>query len=378
MAVAGSSCSDDQVAGIPDEADLERLGLFDPSAEGAEDRLRLIRRVFELGATAEEAVRAARLNGLGSLALDLSIRPPGPTYDLEEFADSAKLDARLVRRLWIALGLPESGPVPLRVTPDAAEALELLSRAADLLGEETGVAFTRVVGASAARMAEAISDARRVGIETPQRAGGMPYSAVVDEYTEFARQLIPPFVEALAAIFRRHLVLVSYQRWSTDDEQSAVTHQRTIGFADLVGSTQLLRHRSVSELASMVERFEGEAWDLVTLAGGRVVKLIGDEVMFVVEDASVACQVALELAEGFRYPVRVGIAHGEVVGLYGDYYGATVNLAARLVREAEPSSVVASQSVWERAQNGFRFEPMSLSSVKGFDEAVTAFRVNRI
>jgi class 3 adenylate cyclase len=334
--------------------------------------------VFGLGATADEAVRAARLEGLGPLALDLATRAPGQSYDLEEFADSSALDARLVRRLWIALGLPESGPVPLRVTPDAAEALQLLARAADLLGEETGLAFTRVVGASAARMAEAISDALRVGIETPQRAGGMPYSTVVDGYTEFARQFIPPFVEALAAVFRRHLVLVSYQRWSTDEEGAAVTLQSTIGFADLVGSTEFLRHRSVSEVASMVERFESQAWELVTSAGGRVVKLIGDEVMFVLEDATVACQVALELAERPRHPVRVGIAHGEVVGLYGDYYGETVNLAARLVRAAEPSSVVASQSVRDHAGDGFRFEPVSLSLLKGFDEAVTAFRVNRI
>jgi class 3 adenylate cyclase len=365
------------VAGTPDEAELERLGLFDPSAEGAEDRLRLLKKVFGLGATAEEAVRAARLDGLGPLVLDLSTRPPGQSYDLEEFADSSGLDARLVRRLWIALGLPESGPVPLRVTPDAAEALQLLARATDLLGEETGLAFTRVVGASAARMAEAISDALRVGIETPQRAGGMPYSAVVDGYTEFAREFIPRFIRALAAIFQRQVVLVSYQRWSTDAEGSAVTLQSTIGFADLVESTQLLRHLSVSEVANMVERFESQAWELVTRAGGRVVKLIGDEVMFVLEDAKVACQVALELAER-RHPVRVGIAHGEVVGLYGDYYGETVNLAARLVRAAEPSSVVASQSVAEHVQDGFRFEPMSLSSLKGFDEAVTAFRVNRI
>ena len=100
----------------------------------------------------------------------------------------------------------------------------------------------------------------------------------------------------------------------------------------------------------MVRRFEEQVWDLVTRAGGRVVKLIGDEAMFVVEDVARACDVGLAFVEASPHPVRVGLACGPVVGLYGDYYGETVNLAARLVRAATPSTLVVSESVRERMQ----------------------------
>ena len=101
----------------PDEAELERLGLYDPAASDALDRLRLLTRAFELGATVDEVVRAARVSGLGPLTLDLAMRPAGKTHDLEAFAVGSGLDPDLVRRLWLALGLPASDAVPVGVTP---------------------------------------------------------------------------------------------------------------------------------------------------------------------------------------------------------------------------------------------------------------------
>ncbi len=88
---------------------------------------------------------------------------------------------------------------------------------------------------------------------------------------------------------------------------------------------------TVSEVAAAVNRFEQAVWDLVTAAGGRVVKLIGDEAMFVVEEPAAACGLASAMVERSPQPVRVGLAFGPAVALHGDYYGPTVNLAARLV-----------------------------------------------
>jgi adenylate cyclase len=205
----------------------------------------------------------------------------------------------------------------------------------------------------------------------------MSYPEVVDSYTDFTREHLPMFLDAVNAIFRRHLVIVAFQRWSTDEEATAVTLERTVGFADLVGSTEVVLERSVAGLAEMVRRFESHIWDLVTRAGGRVVKLIGDEAMFVIEDVSHGCEVALELADSSPYPVRVGLAHGPVVGLYGDYYGAIVNLAARLVRAAEASTVVVSQSVRDGAGPGFGFQALELRLLKGFAKPVAAYRLHR-
>jgi adenylate cyclase len=146
-----------------------------------------------------------------------------------------------------------------------------------------------------------------------------------------------------------------------------------VGFADVVGSTELVRAGSVATMARMVRQFEEQVWDLVTRAGGRVVKLIGDEAMFVVEDPSAACQVALDVIDRSRYPVRVGLAHGPVVGLFGDYYGETVNLAARLVGVAQPSRALVSDSVRRAVGDAFQFEPQPKQPLKGFTEPMRAY-----
>jgi len=165
-------------------------------------------------------------------------------------------------------------------------------------------------------------------------------------------------------------VAVSYQLWSTDEERTAVTLERTVGFADLVGSTGVQRSLSVKELAEMVRRFEEQVWDLVSRVGGRVVKLIGDEAMFVVADPTAACDIGLGLVESSPYPVRVGLAHGAVVGLYGDYYGETVNLAARLVRATAPSTVLTSATVRDQVGTALSFQPVGPLALKGFEPMV--------
>jgi class 3 adenylate cyclase len=361
---------------VPDDADLERLGLYDPTAPGADDHLQVLRTVFAMGATTDEVVEAARIARLGDLALDLAIRPPGPTVDLDEFAESGEFDPDLIRKMWRALGLPASGLV--RVTPDAAEALRVLATMATWFTPDSAFAMARVVGSSSARMAQAIIGAFRVDVEVPKRGSRTGYSAVLEESTAAGRELLPLFLDAANAVFRRHLVLSAYQLWSTDKDGAAVTHELTVGFADLVGSTEaLLRAGSVAAMARTVREFEEMVWDLVTGAGGRTVKLIGDEAMFVVEDPTRACAVGLDLIATSPHPIRVGLAHGTVAALYGDYYGETVNLAARLVGTAEPSTVTVSESVEQLTRRAFTFSSLAPQALKGFPEEIPSFRLGR-
>ncbi|MCU1450788.1 MAG: hypothetical protein JWP02_2958, partial [Acidimicrobiales bacterium] len=299
---------------VPDDAELQRLGLYDPAAADADDRLRVLHAVFGLGATADEVVEAARIARLGDLALDLAIRPPGPTVDLDTFAENGEFDPDLIRKMWRALGLPATGLV--RVTPDAAQALRTLATLATWFTPDSAFAMARVVGSSSARMAEAIIGAFRVDVEVPKRSTRSGYSGVLEDSTAAGRELLPLFLDAANAVFRRHLVLAAYQMWSTDEDEAAVTHELAVGFADLVGSTEALRAGSVAAMARMVREFEEMVWDLVTGAGGRVVKLIGDEAMFVVEDPIRACAVGLDLVDTSPHPIRVGLAHGTVAALY--------------------------------------------------------------
>jgi class 3 adenylate cyclase len=349
------------VTDVPDDAQLRRL----------------LQRLVELGASEEELEVAVRTGQLSDLALDVALRPPGETMDLERFIESSELEPDLVRELWSALGFPADGPV--LVTPDAAEAIRFLIGMAGLFQRETSFAIARVIGSTSSRLAEAIISAFRVDVELPNIASGARIWSRVEDTMNAGRELLPMLEAALTAVFRRHMVLTSYQMWTPDEAQATVTHERTVGFADLVSSTETVRAASPGELAIIVREFEARVWELVTNAGGKVVKLIGDEAMFVIEDPARACQAALALVEISPQPVRVGLAQGTVVALYGDYYGETVNLAARLVNAAEASTVVVSESVSAQVgdTNAFSFEALPERELKGFGDAVRFYRATR-
>jgi adenylate cyclase len=127
-----------------------------------------------------------------------------------------------------------------------------------------------------------------------------------------------------------------------------------------VGFTALSQQVSEIELADVVGRFEALAFEQVTSHGGRVAKMIGDEVMFVVDDVGAALDTALALADAYAddevlSDVRVGLAWGDVLAREGDYYGPVVNLASRIVNIAFPGSVVVSQAVHDVLADDPRF-----------------------
>ena len=127
---------------------------------------------------------------------------------------------------------------------------------------------------------------------------------------------------------------------------------QVVGFADLVGFTALAQQVTDEELAEVVDQFERLAYDVVVAGGGRVVKMIGDEVMFLVDDPVFAAEIALGLAEASRdatelSDVRVGLAVGPVIEREGDAFGATVNLASRATAIAYPGTVVVSSELRE-------------------------------
>jgi adenylate cyclase len=175
------------------------------------------------------------------------------------------------------------------------------------------------------------------------------------------------------------MVAVSERMWSTDIERSAVTLQRTVGFVDLVGYTSTTASLSVRQLTEMLIDFDERTAEVVARGGGQIVKTIGDEAMFVTEDVADACRIALDLVDasgGQLPPVRVGLATGEMVSVFGDLYGPEVNLAARLVTVADPSTAVVSEEV-RSDTSGFRFERLAPLALRGFPDHITAYRLHR-
>jgi len=121
---------------------------------------------------------------------------------------------------------------------------------------------------------------------------------------------------------------------------------------------------------------------VVTALDGRLVKVIGDEVMFVVRDPAAACDIALTLVERFKgdpaVTPRGGVAVGELLVRSGDYYGPIVNLASRVAQLAVPNEMLVTAEVAAAASGSrLRFEPAGKRMLKGLDEPVTLLAVER-
>jgi adenylate cyclase len=200
----------------------------------------------------------------------------------------------------------------------------------------------------------------------------------------------------LVYAWRRHAVAASQRSvMSLLSEMDEIP--RAVGFADLVGFTSLARDLPASELAAVVRRFEDTSFEAVLRRGGRVVKTLGDEVMFSVDDPVSAAEIALTLAESFGAgdpvhseaavgvvgqvatdleatgvpPVRVGLAWGPALAHGGDVLGRVVNIASRCTSLARPGTVLVDRelaSALTHAGSGeFTLVRLRPQRVRGYD-----------
>jgi adenylate cyclase len=193
-----------------------------------------------------------------------------------------------------------------------------------------------------------------------------------------AAALLPFVRDTIDSLLRRHLIAARRTILGEAADAGYETQALAVGFVDLVGSTALSQRLSTRELGAVLTEFENAAADTVTARGGRVIKLIGDEVLFTAPDADAGCSIALELVRHFTDhprvpPVRTGVASGEVLLRDGDVFGPVVNLAARAVKLADPCEMVTPPAVAEAA--GLETELLGSQVLKGFDTDVELCRV---
>jgi adenylate cyclase len=358
----------------PDE--LAALGLYDPSDAHAGLRLELLNYLTALGASAEELV--AYRDMLPALAAVLAIRG-GPVMTLEEAAKESGLSVHDVRRLTRAAGLPDPEP-GARVFTEGFVALAAgMSTVAVVFGEETVDQLVRVLGSAMARVADAVVSAFVVNVG-PAAQRQDPVGLGLARANVEASALLPLVAPALDTLFRQHLLTRQRMVLADTDAVGYETQDLVVGFVDVVGSTELGEQLSISELGAVLSSFEHVTTDTVTSSGGRVVKLIGDEIMYTAADSLSACTVALDLVEAFRNhpivpPVRAGLAGGQVMLRDGDVFGPVVNLAARAVKVARPGEVIATSGVAIDA--GLRHESCGGHLLKGIAGQVELYRLIR-
>jgi hypothetical protein len=152
---------------------LERLGVYDPSASNADDRLRLLCFLVERGATEDELVRAADGENLGALAVELALQGREKRVDFASVTERMGVDEATAAQVWRALGFTDPDPSLVHLTSAEADALTLVAAAGrDVLGPTAALALARVLGATSSRLAEAIVDAMRVQFEMPALTAG--------------------------------------------------------------------------------------------------------------------------------------------------------------------------------------------------------------
>ena len=303
------------------------------------------------GVTPEEIAEAEADGTLELLGLERLIHESTPQYDLDTLVERSGMSAEQVRTLRRALGFPESSDEE-QLFDDADLAmlqgtLAFLQQGA--VEPEVALQITRVIGSAMERIATAHVDALsvRTGEEAAERDAAQGRSDPTDEYEAYTG-LLAMMPAILDYVWRRHLVAAARRRRLRS--RSGTGESVCVGFADMVGFTSTVRELPERELADVVSRFESIAYDVVQSHHGRVVKMIGDEVMFLADDACQGAEIALTLAERYRddealSDVRVGLGSGAVLERDGDVYGHVVNLASRIVSVAYPGSVVVSEGV---------------------------------
>jgi adenylate cyclase len=208
--------------------------------------------------------------------------------------------------------------------------------------------LTRVTGQSLARVAEAHVATRVDQLDLPQ--GATEPDRVVDALVAGFEPLLPTLESLLSYVWRRHLVAAMFRVAAAGGTDVMRTGALAVGFADLVGFTAISQQLDAAELAALVDRFEALAYEQIARRGGRVVKMIGDEVMFSADTPAIAAEIALALVAAYAGDaalpeVRVGLAYGPALSFEGDLFGPTVNLASRLVNIARPGTVLVSEEL---------------------------------
>jgi class 3 adenylate cyclase len=357
-------------------AEFEALGLYDPAAPFAAERLELLDYLVSLGATADDL--AAYRDELPGLAAVVAIRG-GAAVTVAEVLDRSGLPEAKVRRLTQAAGFPDPGPDDRVFSQEFADLAVAISAAETLFGEEAVLQLVRVMGSAMARIADAVVSAFLVNVE-PARRGEDPVGLGVARANTEAAALLPMVGSVLDVLLRQHLIAARRTVLGDAADAGYETQRLCVGFVDLVGSTGLAHDLSTRELGVVLTEFENVASDTVTANGGRVVKLIGDEVLYTANDEVSACTIALDLETTFTDhptipPTRAGLAGGDVLLRDGDVFGPVVNLAARAVKIAGPGDVVTEPAV--AAAAGLSAEPLGQHSLKGFDADVELCRLVR-
>lgn len=351
---------------------LQAAGIDD-----ARGRAALIEYLDGLGFSAEDMVEAERRGRLFGLAGDTVQLTGPPVHSLSTAARALGLPVADVARAWAALGLTVAGPDEFALSQTDVDGLATWADMRATLGDEAATALLRVIGSGMARLSEAVASMIRANTPDIQIEQSHDEFRTARAYRA-AAEFVPRLGALMDATHRHHLrtTRMYFEQVAREDPATVVCG---VGFADLSGFTTLTQTLGIPELTAMLSEFSGAAADVIHAGGGRLVKFIGDEVMWVAPSPDLLVQVAQDIVGHPRAAeagllIRAGLDYGTVLTLGGDYFGTAVNRASRLVDAAAPGQIMLSDTVHGLLPDR-RTAAAALLRLKGFDEPVNAYEL---
>jgi len=239
----------------------------------------------------------------------------------------------------------------------------------------------RAYGDGLRRIVETETDWYRSEVQQPLLEGGMSEAEMLAAQADVGSGMAPLMEQALLSIYhgqQEH----AWSKSAVEDVEAVleraglyrrVRRPPAVSFLDLTGYTRLTEERGDEAAAELATTLATVVRGCAREHGGQPVKWLGDGVMFYFPDPGDGVVAALEMVEGVAAdalpPARVGIDAGPVVFQEGDYFGRTVNIAARIAEFARPGEVLVSQEVVDAADlDGVAFTEIGPIDLKGVSE----------
>ncbi|OMH31598.1 cyclase [Tersicoccus sp. Bi-70] len=329
-----------------------------------------------------------RIGPRQATSIEASILGGDHQLSRRQIAQEAGVSLKWARQLWRAMGFANVSESAVAFTERDLEALRTATSLVrdGRLSEEATISIARAFGQMTDRMViwqiEAI-------VEDMVDQLGISDTEARERLIAELPTMIEPLQELLSYAWRRQLNegvqrlavrTESQRRWASGGRHPArgeteLPIARAVGFADLVSYTSLSRRMNERTLASLVTTFEARCAEIISVGGGRMVKTVGDEVLYIADTPQAGAEIALALATRFADDpdmpaTRGSVVWGRILPRLGDVYGPTVNMASRLTSIADAGTVLTDQSTARMlaSNDTFVLTPQPTANLRGFGE----------
>jgi adenylate cyclase len=359
---------------------------------GSLQRIRLAESLERGGVPLDVVGRAIAEGKLSFSFLELITNPPSLSAKTYEVAcKEMGWTMEFVQQAHEALGLARPEPDDL-VRDDDAEMFAIGQFAKQLgLSEAELCRALRVYGENLGRIGAAEAPFFHDFVESPMLRSGMTEHEMLQASTQVSPQLRQMVERMMLWVYRRHQEhatiehIVEHVENMLEEAGLAIARPArppAMVFLDLVGYTRLTEERGDQTAAELVGRLAEIVQSESLRFGGKPIKWLGDGVMFHFPDPGRAVLCSLDLVERAPSaglpPAHVGVNAGPVIFRDGDYFGRTVNVAARIAAQAGPGEVLVSDDVVTLASgDGLRYERVGPVELKGLSKPVVLHRVSK-